>query len=381
MIKFSVAGFAEAAKAIRNIPGASREIEILDHARLHARKGQMTLTMSDLDIEAHVTFPCEVKGEVLAAVPRAVLEFFIARTGGDDAGTLDFDADMKQVVARHGKGRVTMQILPGSDFYLIETTKFDWTMKLRAHELCEVLRRCEKALSADLNRIMLHGPFLHQRDGLKLIGADGHRVHVIDLDGPEMTGDLPQRNTDILPGIIVPPKTAKEIQRIFSGDESEITVSGTDRLLVIEAEHLRIASKLIDATYIDYPRMVPQRTESRIVVSADALGRALDGLLVVPKSDAKGKRETVRTVRITMREDAIELFARGDGGDAEDAVEITNEGVKDGTEITFAANFLRDAIEAAGAKQIAIHPPADFGMPFHITGAEGAMFVIGQRRM
>jgi hypothetical protein len=126
-IKFSVAAFAEAAKAIRNIPGGSRNIEILDHARLEVAQKKLTLTMSDLDIEACATIPCE-GAATIAAIPRAVLEFFIARDGqGDDQGTLDFDAEMKTVVARQGKGRLTMPVLPGADFFLIGAGDQDWS--------------------------------------------------------------------------------------------------------------------------------------------------------------------------------------------------------------------------------------------------------------
>ncbi|MBZ9705376.1 hypothetical protein LB543_01360 [Mesorhizobium sp. ESP7-2] len=379
-VKFKVSAFAEAAKAVRNVPGATREIDILDHALLRAGKKQMTLTMSDLDVEARATLDCEAGKDVLAAIPRAVLEFFIAREGsGEDAGTLEFDAGMQAVVARHGKARLTMQILKGEDFFLIDPPKTDWSLTLRANELCDVLKRCEKALGQDANRYMLHGPFLHINDGLKLIGTDSSRIHIIDIDDPDLTGELPRRG-EIMPGVILPPKTVKEILRIFSGDESELKLSGTDRLMLVEADRLRIASKLIDASYVDYPRMMPARAEARVLIASDALLRAMDGLLVVPKSDTKGKRETSRAIRLTVRDSHVELFAKGDTGDADDQIPAANEGVADGTAMTFDARFLRDAIEAANAKQIALHPPADFGMPFHIAAGEGAAFVIGQRR-
>ncbi|ESY72323.1 hypothetical protein X740_33280, partial [Mesorhizobium sp. LNHC221B00] len=158
-IKFSVAAFAEAAKAIRNIPGGSRNIEILDHARLEVGKKKLTLTMSDLDIEACATIACE-GAATIAAIPRAVLEFFIARDGsGDDAGTLDFDADMKTVVARCGKGRLTMPVLPGADFFLIGAEAKDWSFSLRANELIDLLRTCEKAM--DETRHYIQGVLLH----------------------------------------------------------------------------------------------------------------------------------------------------------------------------------------------------------------------------
>lgn len=380
-VKFNVSAFAEAAKAIRNVPGGTREIDILDHARLHATKKKgMTLTMSDLDVEARVSLPCEADADVLAAIPRAVLEFFIAREGsGDDTGTLDFDADMRAVVARHGKARLNMPILKGEDFYLIDAPKPGWSLTLRAHELCGVLKRCEKALGTSPSAHQLHGPFLHQFDGIKLIGSDTARIHIVDVDDPDLTGEMPKRAE--LPGVIIPPKTVKEILRIFAGDESELKVSGTDRVLLVEAERIRLASKLLDATYPDYPRMIPSRVKAHVTIGADQLVRAMDGLLVVPKNDAKGRREASRAIRLTVRGNAVELFAKGDAGDAEDEIEATNEGVADGTSLIFDARYLRDAIEAAGAKQIALHPPADFGMPFHIAAGEGCAFIIGQRRM
>lgn len=387
MIKFSVAAFADAAKVVINIPGSASGIDILNHALVDAGRASLFLTMSDLDIEARVSVDCEADKPQKVAVPRAVLEFFIARAGmGDDAGTLTFDDEMKNVTARHGKARLTLAMLPGDDFFLMQSGEPEWTFTMRAHELCEALRRTEKALGTDANRIMLHGPFLHRRDGdLKLIGADGSRVHIVDIDEPEATGDLPKRNDDALPGIIMPPKTVKEMLRIFAGDESEIRLCGTARVMVIEAERVRLASKLIDATYFDYPRLVPSRTDKCAVVNGEALKRAMDGLLVAPKTDAKGRREAVRSIRMTLRDDTVELFTRGDTGDADDSVPArlseTNgaEGVS--FEITFAAKFLRDAIDAAGAADITIHAPADFGLPFHIVGGEGATFVIGQRRM
>ncbi|TIN84326.1 hypothetical protein [Mesorhizobium sp.] len=382
-VRFNVTAFAEAAKAIRNVPGGTREIDIYDHARLHATKKKgMTLTMSDLDVEARVSLACETDAEVLAAIPRAVLEFFIAREGsGEETGTLDFDADMKAVVARHGKARLSMPILKGEDFYLIDAPRPDWSLTLRAHELCGVLKRCEKALGTDVNRIMLHGPFLHQLDGIKLIGSDSSRIHIIDVDDPALTGSLPTRDGTELPGVIIPPKTVKEILRIFGGDESELRLSGTGRVLMIEGVSIRIASKLIDATYFDYPRLIPARPDAHVTIASDALTRAMDGLLVVPKNDAKGRRETSRTIRLTVRAKSIELFAKGDAGDAEDEIEADNDGVPDGTFMTFDARFLRDVIEAAGTPKIALHPPADFAMPFHVAAGDGCAFIIGQRRM
>jgi DNA polymerase-3 subunit beta len=141
--------------------------------------------MSDLDIEACATIPCE-GAATIAAIPRAVLEFFIARDGqGDDAGTLDFDAEMKTVVARQGKGRLTMPVLPGADFFLIGAGAQDWSFQIRANELIELLRTCVKAM--DETRHYIQGVLLHVTDSeLRACATDGHRVHAIGIDAPEL---------------------------------------------------------------------------------------------------------------------------------------------------------------------------------------------------
>lgn len=383
MISFNVSAFAEAAKAIRNVPSGSRDFEILDHALIDADTSSIKLTMSDMDVEASVIVDCKADAPVSTAIPRSILEFFILRAGkGDETGTLEFDEDLRNVTARHGKARLTQAILPADMFPHLYGREASWSIKLLAHELCDVLSRTERAVSTDLNRTMLHGPFLHQFDGqLRVIAADGYHIHIVDMDDPEMTGDLPTRDGMSLPGVIIPPKTVKEVLRIFGGDESGITVSGNQNTITIEADRIRIISKLIDATFFDYPGMLPELSDLVIRVSAEAMQRAIDGLLVAPKTDGKGKREAIRTIKMTVREGAIELFGRGDNGDAEDLVDADTGTTPAGTEVAFAAHYLRDAIDAARSKEIAIHMPPEIGRFFHVVGSEGATFLIGPRRI
>lgn len=382
IVTFKVSDFAEAAKAIRNIPGSARSVDMLDHARIERKGATLSLTMSDMDIEACATIDCEQGAACLAAIPSAILEFFIARTGaGDQPGTLDFDEDMRNVIARHGKARLSMPILRGEDFYLLQCTDPTWSLKLLAHEFSALLKRCERALgNVNPHRPMLDGPFLHTAGGqLKIIATDGFRVHLFDFDGVEVTGELPAR-LESLPGVIMPPKSVKEFLRIFSGDESEITISGNDRTMVIAGERLTIASKLIDAAYIDYPRFIPAIQDAKISASTDALIRALDGLMVVPKTDAKGKKLPSRVIRLTVGEASIDMTTSGDVGDAEDSLDAENEGIAPGTYFQFDARYLRDAVDAAGVKRISLHEAGEGGQFFHLSGAEGATFLIGQRQ-
>lgn len=352
-IKFSVGAFAEAAKAIRNIPGGSRNIEILDHARLDAKKKSLTLTMSDLDIEACASIACDVSAATLSAIPRAVLEFFIARDGnGDDLGTLEFDADLKTVVARNGKGRLTTPVLPGSDFFLMGAGTQDWSFKLRANELIELLRTCEKAM--DEKRHFIQGVLLHVTDAeLRAAATDGHRVHAVGVDAPELQGAFRDRDADYR-GVTIPDRTVKELIRIFDGDESEVTIAGTGAIITVEGEAIRVTSKLIDGTFPDYAKLMQEPGGFRVSVPAKALDSAIGRLLVLPRKDGKGRAETSRPIRMTPVDGGLKLEIKGNDSDAEDLIDCEVEG--SGEPIVVNYRYVRDALAAAGGSKVTFAP-------------------------
>lgn len=390
-LTFEIAAFAEAARIVSRVPSSAMQIDILDHARLEASGKSMSLTMSDLDIEARVTLDCSAESDVLVAIPRAILEFFAVRADGKDGeGILEFGGEPdnpRDVTARAGRARITMPVLRGTDFPLLAAFEPEWSFPIRGHELCAALKRVERAMLPNDPTFWKDGVYLHQPgDGVAVIGTDGGRIHLVDVDAVEFQGALPRHSSqpkEGLAGIIVPSRTIKELQRIFGDDESEIAVAGTGRMVAVEGQTIRIASKLIETPFFggqDYRIVVPERPEAHVKVASDRMLRAIRSLLVVPKTEAKGKKATTRAITITFGVDAITMTTRGDVGDSEEVVEAENTDVAENLSITFDARFLSDAIDAVGTPQILIHPPAEIGKPFHISGAEGVTVLIGQRR-
>lgn len=349
MITFIVGALAEAAKALLAIPASGTRIDILDCALAEAAEGKLRLTMSNLDVEATVTIDAE--GEGRAAIPRAVLNFFLRREGGK-RGSLEFDG--RQVVARQGKGRLAIGMLPADDFPRFPATAPDWSFTIRAHQFCAALAACEKAIATLDARPYLCGIYLHQLpDGLGFVATDGNRLHKLAGDLPEIAGALPDRGG--LPGIIIPDVAVPRIQKMFAGDESELKISGTDARIVIEGAAIRLASKLIDGIYPDYQRVLPAPGEARIKVDARALDAALDALMVIPRTDGKGKALSRRRVRIGPGDgDEILLEMAGDNGDCTDRVPARLSG--DVGPFIVASNDLRDLIASCGGGELELAP-------------------------
>lgn len=375
-ISFDNAAFAAAAKAVRGIADTSLKFDMASHARIDVARGTMRLTVSNFDQEATATIECA--GEAVAAIPFAMVDFFSGRDGGD--GMIEFDDAMRQAVARHGRARLSMGILPGEDFPLMAQREETWSFPIRAHHFASMLARCEKAMERNNNtRPQLEGAFVNQRDGALWVAAsDGHRLHAVSTDDVDCT--LPPQEGITLPGFILPARAVKEILRIWSDDESEVKVFGSKAYAAIEGQALRFVTKMIDATFFDYPRFIVEPGEGVAEVDTAALLRAIDAVLLVPKTEGKGGTAKLRAVRLSFAEDGISVYAKGDIGEAEDVVAAEIDGMA-GKEITCVAAYLKDAAGAADAPKIRIRAPAA-GVPFfRIEGRDDAIVVVGQRRL
>jgi DNA polymerase-3 subunit beta len=376
-LTFETAAFAAAAKAVRGLADTSLKIDLMAHARIEAKKGKLALTVSNFDQEATARIDCG-KGDVLAAVPFAMVDFFASRDAGE--GTIEFELDMKDAVARHGRARLKMSILPGADFPLMTQRDPSWSFAMRAHELTGMLTRCDRAVERTReDRPMLNGAFLNIRDGaLWIVASDSHRLHAVQADG--VAGDLPPRPGFDIPGVILPARAIKEILRVWGGDETEVTISGTDAFATIAGEALTLTTKLIDSTYFDYPKFISAPGDGEAEVETAALVKAIDAVMLVPKTEGKGASAKLRAVRLSFADDRIEVFAKGDIGEAEDVVSATVTGAMAGKELVCVASYLKDAAAAADAPKIRILAPAE-GIPFfRIAGRDDSVIVVGQRK-
>lgn len=246
-------------------------------------------------------------------------------------------------------------------------------MGLRAHALLSLFKVCRKAVSdMDPSRPMLEGLSLKVTAAgeLAAAGLDGKRIHVIAIDAPPVEGTMP--------GVILPAGSVDKLAAIFAGDESEIVISGNANRMQAASERIRFATKLMAGDYLDYDRFIPEPGAYRVTASAKALDAAISRLLVIPKSDSKGKRETTRAVRMTPRDGALLLEMKGNDGDIEDVVPATIEG--EGRPITFNHKYVRELIEAVGEGDITFAPTPDNDACVRVLAQrEGTRFMLFQR--
>ncbi len=351
MISVDVKAFAAAFAAVAPVLSAAVKIPAYQHIRVDVAAGRMTLSASDLDMEARAALPAE-GDDVAFLMPRAVADFLSARaTMAPDRATIEVADGAREIVALHGRARVSQPGLPADDFIAFKDEAAGFRFSLNAGELAMLLKGALRAV-ADVSaaRPAFEGAFLHpfEDSELRAVGTDGNRMHVASVTLPEIDGDWPA--TGALPGVIVPKRAAERIAGLVDGLENEAAIAGSAHFLSVAVGDIMLLTRLIGAAFYDYTRIIPAKGDVSATVDGAAMARALKALAIVPaKTSGKAGATQWRAARFAFGDGSIALAMKGDGGMAEDVVAAQTKGE---VTVAFGARFIEDAIAAIGADKV-----------------------------
>jgi DNA polymerase-3 subunit beta len=185
------------------------------------------------------------------------------------------------------------------------------------------------AISTEETRYYLNGVYMHVSDSeggkvLRCVATDGHRLARIDADLPEDASDMP--------GVIVPRKTVGELRKLLDEDDMQIAVSVSETKVRFATPEITLTSKVIDGTFPDYTRVIPQGNTRKLEVDAADFAKAVDRVATVSS-------ERSRAVKLSLDEDRLILSVNApDSGAAEEELAVAYGDER--LEIGFNAKYL-----------------------------------------
>jgi DNA polymerase-3 subunit beta len=244
------------------------------------------------------------------AVPADRLVPLIDATPPDAMVTISY-TDTTATVAM-GRSRYRLPAMHASDFPTVLAAAANAvTIDLTGADSAALLGGLAKLVSDDEHRPYLTGIYLHATDG---------RLAAAVTDGLVFLRRMSTLQVKALPGIIVPPATAEEIDR-FSHCSS-ITLAIDGRLLEarIDGSRFTIVSKLIDATFPDYARLMPP------LAAATAEFAAADMLAALGRLVAASSRERPAVGMTWSGGDGLSLCLVDEDGIASDTIAAKTTG-------------------------------------------------------
>jgi DNA polymerase-3 subunit beta len=159
---------------------------------------------------------------------------------------------------------------------------------------------------------------------LRCVATDGHRLARVDSDLPE--------GADGMAGVIVPRKTVGELRKLLDDDDMKIAVSVSETKIRFATPDITLTSKVIDGTFPDYTRVIPQGNTRKLEVDASEFAKAVDRVATVASDRS-------RAVKLQLDEDRLILSVNApDTGAAEEELAVAYGDER--LEIGFNAKYL-----------------------------------------
>jgi DNA polymerase-3 subunit beta len=304
-------------------------IPILSNVLLEASDDALRIRATDLDVEVVETIPAMVEQAGATTAPAHMLHDIVRKLPEGAQATLTDDPAAGRLEVRAGRSDFRLATLPKEDFPVMASAEYAVRFEAPAPVLRRLFDKAKFAISTEETRYYLNGVYMHVAEGvegraLRCVATDGHRLARVDAPLPV--------GADEMPGVIVPRKTVGELAKLLGDDETVIEVGVSETKVRFAANGVALVSKVIDGSFPDYTRVIPQGNPRRLEVDADEFAHAVDRVATVSS-------ERSRAVKLSLSEDRLVLSVNApDSGAATEELAVAYG--DEALEIGFNAKYL-----------------------------------------
>jgi DNA polymerase III subunit beta len=300
---FPMRATVERSHLLRSLSHVHRVVErrntipILSNVLMRADGGQLTLKATDLDLEVTETVAAEVGQAGGTTVPAHILHDIVRKLPDGAQIELSRQGDDGRMALTAGPARFLLACLPADDFPDLGLSGMSHHFAIPAHDLAKLIEKTRFAISTEETRYYLNGIYLHAietPDGwrLRAVATDGHRLARMDVPLPE--------GGQGIPGVIVPRKTVYELAKLLADVSETVTVDLSTNKIRFTAGHVVLTSKLIDGTFPDYQRVIPQNNDKTLQAENASFISAVDRVSTLSSEKGRAVKLNIANGRLTL---------------------------------------------------------------------------------
>lgn len=297
-----------------SLTGTDLEVEIV---------GRVDLDTSDSDGE--ITVPAKKLLDICRALP--------------ENSILTVTLEEQRATIKSGRSRFTLSTLPSAEFPSVERGSSDLSFHCPQGDIKEIIERTSFAMAQQDVRYYLNGMLWEvKNDQLRAVSTDGHRLAMCTK---RISVAVEEHRQAILPR-----KGVMELSKILSEDDSSVElVIGSNHIRAITADY-SFTTKLIDAKFPDYERVLPQGGNKVVIGDRTVLRQAFARTAILAN-------EKYRGVRLFLNNQQMTLMANNpEQEEAEDVVPVEYDGGE--LEVGFNISYLQDVTNVLDDERIKI---------------------------
>lgn len=239
-------------------------LPVLNNVLIRVDNKKVSLTTTNLDMAVMDFLPASKSKDGTVTVPAKLLADFVSNLPKGE--TIKITSKDSKVTITAGRYSSTINGCPADDFPDLPELdeKKSATFKINVDDFKIGVSEVIIASSNDLTRPALTGVYFNTYNNTLAIAAtDGYRLaekKLIDSVESEVKA-------------IVPSSSLQEVLRSISDDVEEVEISITEDLIRFRLGEVEIISKLIDASYPDYPKLIPKENDVKVTLNREELTR------------------------------------------------------------------------------------------------------------
>ena len=336
-------------KALSHIHGiveVRHTLPILSNIILEAKDDKLILSSTNLDIYCSDKIKAEVikSGEV--SVSAVTFFEIIKRLPSGSEVLMIMEEGENEIRLTCGRSKFNLSTLKTDDFPIISDSDLSTNFVLSADELIRIIDKTKFAVSNEETRYYLNGIFLHKAERnsiqfLRAVATDGHRLAQYDIP-------LPQGAEDIT-GIIIPKKTIYELRKVLDDANGDVSVSLNENKIKFSFNDLKVVSKVIDGTFPDYTKVIPQKNDKNFKTNNSDLKNAIDRVSAV----AANEESKSKAIKFCIENNSLSLSVESQSkGSANEMIDVNYSGDK--VDIGFNSKYIIDICNEVDGDEISI---------------------------
>lgn len=313
-------------------------MSILECILITAANGKIKLTANDMELGIETVISGEIKENGIIALD-AKLFSDIVRKLPDSIVSLETDEQyMTKIIC--DKANFNLIGKSGEDFSYLPDVEKDKFITISQFTLKEIIRQTIFSIADnDNNKIMTGELFEIDKNTMKVVSLDGHRISIRNI---ELRQEYPYLK------VIVPGKTLSEISKILSGEvEKVVNIYFTQNNIVFEFDNTVVVSRLIEGEYFNIDQMLSSDYETKVIINKKEFIECIDRATLLVKENDK------KPVIISIDDRSLELKINSTIGSMNENIDIDKTG--NDIMIGFNPKFLIDALRVIDDEKISLY--------------------------
>ena len=316
---------------IQSVVERRNTIPILSNVKLTAQEDCLDLNATDMDLDIVVKVPTSVSIAGATTAPAHTLYEIVRKLPEGSQVELESEENSNQLILRAARSNFTITCLSPEDFPVMGGGDPTHSFSILGGNLRALIDRTRFAISMEETRYYLNGIYFHtaQSDGtsvLRVVATDGHRLASVETVLPEGASDMP--------GVIIPRKAVTELRKLLDDCNEEVEVTLSESKIRFTVNESVLTSKLIDGTFPDYQRVIPEGNDKHLDVDTEIFGDAVDRVSAISNDKSRAVKMKISPGMLTL------IATSNDIGSASEDLEVAYNGEE--IEVGFNSRYLLD---------------------------------------